>query len=84
MWCVQVMELDPPDAEYCIVAPETIIHCDGDPVKRDDEEKCVGAARAHRPPGTLCACGHLHAVRVWTHSCRFAYERAEGELGVVA
>ena len=35
----KVMELDPPDAEYCIVAPETIIHCDGDPVKRDDEEK---------------------------------------------
>ena len=30
------MELDP--AEYCIVAQETIIHCDGDPVKREDEE----------------------------------------------
>ena len=34
----KVMEMDPPDAEYCIVAPETIIHCDGDPVKRDEED----------------------------------------------
>jgi transitional endoplasmic reticulum ATPase len=33
------MEIDPPDTEFCIVAPETIIHCDGDPVKREDEEK---------------------------------------------
>jgi hypothetical protein len=31
--------LSSPFADFCIVAPETIIHCDGDPVKRDDEEK---------------------------------------------
>lgn len=37
----KVMEIDPPDTEFCIVAPETIIHCDGDPVKREDEEKYV-------------------------------------------
>lgn len=35
----KVMEIDPPDTEWCIVAPETIIHKDGDPVKREDEEK---------------------------------------------
>jgi len=35
----KVMELDPPESDFCIVAPETTIHCDGDPVKRDDEEK---------------------------------------------
>lgn len=35
----KVMEIDPPEAEYCIVAPETLIHCDGDPVNREDEEK---------------------------------------------
>jgi len=35
----KVMELNPPEAEYCIVAPETLVHCDGDPVKREDEEK---------------------------------------------
>eukprot|EP00455_Lapot_gusevi_P031405 TRINITY_DN3404_c0_g1_i1.p1 TRINITY_DN3404_c0_g1~~TRINITY_DN3404_c0_g1_i1.p1 ORF type:complete len:814 (-),score=342.25 TRINITY_DN3404_c0_g1_i1:253-2694(-) len=33
----KIMEIDPPEEEYCIIAPETIIHCDGDPVKRDDE-----------------------------------------------
>lgn len=35
----KIMEIDPPDTEYCIVAPETVIHCDGDPVKRSDEER---------------------------------------------
>lgn len=35
----KVMEIDPPDTEFCIVAPETTIHCDGDPVKRDEEER---------------------------------------------
>jgi len=35
----KVMELDPSDPPYGIVEPQTIIHCDGDPVKREDEEK---------------------------------------------
>jgi len=34
----KVMEIDPADEEYCIVAPETIIHCDGDPLKREEED----------------------------------------------
>jgi transitional endoplasmic reticulum ATPase len=34
----KVMEIDPAEEEYCIVAPETIIHCDGDPVKREEED----------------------------------------------
>jgi len=33
----KVCETDP--AEYCIVAPDTIIHCEGEPVKREDEER---------------------------------------------
>jgi len=33
----KVCETDP--AEYCIVAPDTIIHCEGEPIKREDEEK---------------------------------------------
>lgn len=33
----KVVEVDP--GEYCIVAPDTVIHCEGDPIKRDDEEK---------------------------------------------
>jgi len=35
----KVMEIDPSDVPYCIVEPQTVIHCDGDPVKREDEEK---------------------------------------------
>jgi transitional endoplasmic reticulum ATPase len=33
----QVVETDPD--EYCIVAPDTVIHCEGEPVKRDEVEK---------------------------------------------
>jgi len=33
----KVVETDP--APYCIVAPDTVIHCEGKPVKREDEEK---------------------------------------------
>eukprot|EP00300_Choanocystis_sp_HF-7_P036227 c5174_g1_i1.p1 GENE.c5174_g1_i1~~c5174_g1_i1.p1 ORF type:complete len:825 (+),score=209.47 c5174_g1_i1:69-2477(+) len=32
----KVIETDP--SPFCIVAPDTIIHCEGDPVKREDEE----------------------------------------------
>lgn len=35
----KVMEIDPPDTEFAIVAPETMIHCEGDPVVRADEER---------------------------------------------
>jgi transitional endoplasmic reticulum ATPase len=35
----KVMEIDPTEQEFCIVAPETVIHCDGDPVVRAEEEK---------------------------------------------
>jgi len=32
----KVIETDP--KEFCIVAPETVIHCEGEPIKREDEE----------------------------------------------
>jgi len=32
----KVVETDP--EPYCIVAPDTVIHCDGAPIKREDEE----------------------------------------------
>ena len=35
---IEVEVKDEPDEDVCIVAPETLIHCDGDPVKREDEE----------------------------------------------
>ncbi|KAL5703105.1 Cell division control protein 48 E [Ranunculus cassubicifolius] len=33
----KVIETDPP--EYCVVAPDTEIFCEGEPVKREDEER---------------------------------------------
>lgn len=33
----KVVETDP--ADYCIVAPDTEIYCEGEPINREDEEK---------------------------------------------
>ncbi|KAI9313985.1 putative CDC48-microsomal protein of CDC48/PAS1/SEC18 family of ATPase [Dichotomocladium elegans] len=35
----KVVETDP--ADYCIVAQDTVIHCEGDPIKREDEEQSL-------------------------------------------
>jgi len=37
----KVIETDP--APFCIVAPDTVIHCDGDPIKREEEEDALNA-----------------------------------------
>nr|XP_034835568.1 transitional endoplasmic reticulum ATPase TER94 isoform X2 [Maniola hyperantus] len=37
----KVVETDP--APYCIVAPDTVIHCEGDPIKREEEEEALNA-----------------------------------------
>lgn len=36
----KVVKTDP--SPYCIVSPDTVIHCDGEPVKREDEKAEVG------------------------------------------
>jgi len=33
----KVVETDP--EPYCIVSPDTVIHCEGEPIKREDEER---------------------------------------------
>lgn len=35
---VEVEVKDQPEEDVCIVAPETLIHCEGDPIKREEEE----------------------------------------------
>ncbi|GJM86320.1 hypothetical protein PR202_ga02170 [Eleusine coracana subsp. coracana] len=35
----KVVDMEPAGAEYCIVASDTEIFCDGEPVKREDEER---------------------------------------------
>merc|ERR1712142_1138144 len=37
----KVVETDP--SPYCVVAPDTVIHCEGEPVKREDEEDALNA-----------------------------------------
>ena len=35
----KIVETDP--SPYCIVAPDTIIHCESEPIKREDEEESL-------------------------------------------
>ncbi|KPJ03235.1 Transitional endoplasmic reticulum ATPase TER94 [Papilio xuthus] len=37
----KVVETDP--SPYCIVAPDTVIHCEGEPIKREEEEEALNA-----------------------------------------
>ncbi|XP_023228643.1 transitional endoplasmic reticulum ATPase isoform X1 [Centruroides sculpturatus] len=37
----KVVETDP--SPYCIVAPDTVIHCEGEPIKREEEEESLNA-----------------------------------------
>lgn len=39
MALLQVVETDP--VPHCIVAPDTVIHCEGEPIKREDEEESL-------------------------------------------
>merc|ERR1712168_517132 len=35
----KVIETDP--APYCVVSPETVVHCEGEPIKREDEDESL-------------------------------------------
>lgn len=37
----KVVETEP--VPYCIVAPDTVIHCEGEPIKREEEEEALAA-----------------------------------------
>ncbi len=52
----KVVETDP--ADYCIVAPDTEIFCEGEPIKREDEEKLdeVGGGRGLKGAWQLQTC----------------------------
>uniref|UniRef100_A0A8B9I673 Transitional endoplasmic reticulum ATPase n=1 Tax=Anser brachyrhynchus TaxID=132585 RepID=A0A8B9I673_9AVES len=44
----KVVETDP--SPYCIVAPDTVIHCEGEPIKREDEEESLNELCLFRVP----------------------------------
>ena len=37
----KVVDTDP--TPFCIVAPDTVIHCEGEPIKREDEEDALNS-----------------------------------------
>ena len=44
----KVIETDP--GPFCIVAPDTVIHCEGEPVKREDEEDALNSIGKRKKP----------------------------------
>ena len=63
----KVVESDP--SPHCIVAPDTVIHCEGEPIKREDEEEAlnevgyddVGGCRKQLAQiKEVCTCTHLY------------------------
>jgi hypothetical protein len=56
----KVVATDP--SPYCIVAPDTVIHMEGEPVKREDEEKLddVTSASAAASASTATSLNHPH------------------------
>ena len=60
----KVVETDPD--QYCIVAPDTEIYCEGEPIRREDEEKLddvgyddIGGVRKQMAQVCCCACSEL-------------------------
>lgn len=50
----KVVETDPD--EYCIVAPDTEIFCEGEPIVREDEDKLDDVGYVLRCCSITCAC----------------------------
>ena len=59
----KVVETDP--EEYCIVAPDTEIFCEGDPIIREDEDKLDDV-------GSVSACLHQLLQRLTTNVSKLA------------
>ena len=85
----QVVETDPD--EYCIVAPDTVIHCEGEPIKREDEESKddVGydssiARLTTNAPHLDTHTGTIHASKIfdWYRSDFDAWVPPVGDGGV--
>lgn len=57
----KVVETDP--AEYCIVAPDTEIFCEGEPLHREDEDK-LSEVRLPPSPSPVRPCRLCWALKV--------------------
>ena len=83
----KIVETDP--TPHCIVAPDTVIHCEGEPIKREDEEESlnevgyddVGGCRKQLAQikevcvcVRACVCACGHVrVGMCMHACMCAY-----------
>ena len=58
----QVVETDP--NPHCIVAPDTVIHCEGEPIKREDEEESLNEVGYDDVGGCRKQLAQIKEVRV--------------------
>lgn len=56
---VQVVETDP--SPSCIVAPDTVIHYEGEAIKREDEEENMNDV-GYDDIGGVCFCGFYYSM----------------------
>ena len=59
----QVVETDP--SPHCIVAPDTVIHCEGEPIKREDEEEALNEVGYDDVGGCRKQLAQIKEVGVW-------------------
>ncbi|KAJ7379604.1 hypothetical protein OS493_013999 [Desmophyllum pertusum] len=59
----KIIETDP--SPYCIVAPDTVIHCEGEPVKREEEEESLNEVGYDGIGG--CKNNWLRLKRWWSY-----------------
>ena len=64
----KVVETDP--SPHCIVAPDTVIHCDGEPIKRQDEEDTLNEVGYDDVGGCRKQLAQIKEVKfVCVHEC---------------
>ena len=69
----KVVETDP--NPHCIVAPDTVIHCEGEPIKREDEEESLNEVGYDDVGGCRKQLAQIKEVRV----ARFFHSNLEAK-----
>ena len=75
----KIVETDP--SPYCIVAPDTVIHCEGEPIKREDEEESLNEVGYDDVGGCRKQLAQIKEVKERGREGGRDRERRKGERG---
>ena len=76
----KVVETDP--TPHCIVAPDTVIHCEGEPIKREDEEESLNEVGYDDVGGCRKQLAQIKEVCVFVCVCVCMWGGGGGVVGV--